>query len=160
MSQSLSQKVLAFQTHVGAPTPAWDLVLPCPDVLEMIKAECALEDMSRVFKRLFAKTNHQPFLRMELILEELGELCAALHAGDQREALDAVVDLAYVVIGTATQLDLPFDAGFDEVHRSNMTKSSSAARHAGDKGKGPSFSPANLEAILEQHRKRNHATEV
>lgn len=85
------------------------------------------------------------FLRAHLMLEELGEY---LTATTEAEALDALTDLLYVVIGTAVQHEWPFSEAFDEVHRANMTKE----RQAGDPGrvrqKGGSFVPPNIARLL------------
>lgn len=45
-------------------------------------------------------------LRLRLIGEELGELCAAVHARDWIEVADALADLEYVVAGTAIAFGL------------------------------------------------------
>jgi predicted HAD superfamily Cof-like phosphohydrolase len=44
--------------------------------------------------------------------------------GDQDLSLqaDALVDLVYVVLGTAAMMGLPWDKLWDDVHRANMTK--------------------------------------
>ncbi len=63
--------------------------------------------------------------RIRLIDEELGELANALYedGGNLVEAADAIADLLYVVLGTATALGIHNIAEiFEEVHQSNMTK--------------------------------------
>ena len=104
--------------------------------------------MSACRKDEFKRNNQQIDLRLELILEELGETLIALADNDKEATLDGLVDTVYVVVGTATQFGLPFSRAFDLVHASNMTKSSAAARHAGDKGKGPNYVPANLKQLF------------
>jgi len=63
-------------------------------------------------------------LRLQLCVEEVGELARAMHQGDLVEALDALCDMRYVADGTVLALGLRhvFSDAFDEVHRSNMSK--------------------------------------
>lgn len=64
-------------------------------------------------------------LRVNLIQEELDELEEALTNGDLVEVIDALCDLQYVLSGSVLETGFKsiFDLCFDEVHRSNMTKS-------------------------------------
>lgn len=63
-------------------------------------------------------------LRNRLLDEEVGELLIATRRMDNVEALDAIVDCMYILIGTAIELGIDhlIPAAFAEVHRSNMTK--------------------------------------
>lgn len=93
------------------------------------------------------------FSRMHLIFEESGELAKAMAEGDIEGVLDALCDLLYVVLGTSVAFDLPLVEGFNEVHRSNMTKekqSDDVAAHRIRK-KGPNYSPPHLARILANH---------
>lgn len=60
--------------------------------------------------------------RMRFIQEELHEFVAAHHRGDMVSMADALADLAWVVLGTAHFMQLPFDEVWAEVRRSNMEK--------------------------------------
>jgi predicted HAD superfamily Cof-like phosphohydrolase len=60
--------------------------------------------------------------RAKFLDEELFEFKEAHAAGDLEGALDALVDLAWVAIGTAHYMRLPFDAAWREVVRANMEK--------------------------------------
>jgi len=63
-------------------------------------------------------------LRVELIAEELKELQQAIADGDLVEVADALCDIQYVLSGAVLEFGLAeqFEALFDEVHRSNMSK--------------------------------------
>jgi predicted HAD superfamily Cof-like phosphohydrolase len=152
MHPDLESSIRDFQRHVGASPPTWPRV--SPEEAKLIKVQAKeLIAASAAFKNLYKQTGRNVFLRIELMLEELGEAIEGIGEGDQVKTLDGLVDCAYVVIGTATQFDLPFNKAFEEVHRSNMTKSSrGAVSHSGDKGKGAGFSPANIAGILAAHR--------
>jgi hypothetical protein len=113
-------------------------------------------------------------LRTHLMLEELGESLQALAARDERLLFDGLVDLLYVLVGTAVAYDLPLAEGFEEVHASNMTKSRQntgkgrmckTVQTDGDvriRDKGPNYVPPDLERVLREYRARTllEATEV
>ncbi|NND04785.1 MAG: nucleoside triphosphate pyrophosphohydrolase family protein [Saprospiraceae bacterium] len=63
-------------------------------------------------------------LRINLLEEELEELKVAIEQGDIVEAADAFADLQYVLSGAILEFGLGdrFEAIFDEVQRSNMSK--------------------------------------
>lgn len=68
---------------------------------------------------------------------------------DLVKAYDAILDLLVVVIGAAVALGLDIEPGWQEVHRSNMSKFLDGYRREDGKWvKGPSYSPAELKPIL------------
>ena len=71
-------------------------------------------------------------LRLSLIKEELSELEHAINENNLVEAFDALNDLLYVLGGTVLEFGMKdkFKEGFDEVHRSNMSKSCSSIEEA------------------------------
>lgn len=79
-------------------------------------------------------------LRVNLLQEELNELQQAIADGDLVEVADALADLQYVLSGAVLEFGLGnrFKALFDEVHRSNMSKTCG--------------SPAEAEATLAHYR--------
>lgn len=89
-------------------------------------------------------------LRIKLMREELQEVEEALDLGDLIGLADGLADLLYVVFGTAISYGIPIDKVFEEVHRSNMTKSM-LKDEKGIKGKtlkGPDYDPPKLKEIL------------
>lgn len=60
--------------------------------------------------------------RIGTMNEELSELSHAAYDGDAEGALDALVDLAYFVIGTAIENGWEFDEAWARVHAANMAK--------------------------------------
>lgn len=63
--------------------------------------------------------------RVEFLKEELQEFVDAAHVGDRVKALDALVDLVYVALGTSLFMGVhahQWDEAFDVVHQANMTK--------------------------------------
>ena len=87
--------------------------------------------------------------RAHLVLEEVGELVEAMEARDEVATLDAIVDLIYVAVGTAVAFGLPLAEAFDEIHRSNMTKTIQRDR-PDHPGKGKGYSAPNLIQLLNE----------
>jgi len=71
-------------------------------------------------------------LRVSLLQEELNELKEAIEKGDVVEIADALADLQYVLSGAVLEFGLgnKFDALFDEVQRSNMSKACDSQQDA------------------------------
>lgn len=66
------------------------------------------------------------------------------------EAYDAVLDLMVFAIGTGVAMGTELEPGWEEVHRSNMSKFIDGwKRPDGKWQKGPSYSPANLAPIID-----------
>ena len=60
--------------------------------------------------------------RLEFMQEELLEYELACENGDIEGQFDALIDLVYVVLGTAHMQGFPFTEGWDLVHDANMRK--------------------------------------
>lgn len=90
--------------------------------------------------------------RLALILEEMKELREALLEENIIEIADGIGDLVYVLVGTAISYGIPFDRVFQEIHRSNMTKTDSKAplgeKYGTKTPKGPDFIAPDLFSIL------------
>lgn len=85
--------------------------------------------------------------RIHMMLEETAEMFIALADMDPEELLDGIDDAIYTILGTAVAYTLPADEGFDEIHKSNMTKpakSSSDPRMRDKVG----YVPPNIKGIL------------
>lgn len=76
--------------------------------------------------------------RKKFMDEELAEFQLAWLDRDLVKASDALVDLTYVVLGTAYMMGLPFNDLWDLVHAANMRKqrASSAEESAASTGRG------------------------
>jgi predicted HAD superfamily Cof-like phosphohydrolase len=79
--------------------------------------------------------------RRRFLHEELEEFEQAVERGDLPGAFDALLDLAYVVFGTAHLMSLPWQAGWVEVQRANMAKvrAESAEESAEKTGRGHAY---------------------
>ncbi len=71
-------------------------------------------------------------LRLNLLREELEELAEAIENDDLVEAADAFADIQYVLSGAILEFGLgeKFRALFEEVHRSNMSKTCATMQEA------------------------------
>ena len=91
-------------------------------------------------------------LRIELIAEELQELCEAVDQKDMAEIADALTDLLYVVYGAGAAYGIDLDATFSEVHESNMSKlgedGSPIYREDGKVLKGPNYWAPNMNKFI------------
>lgn len=72
--------------------------------------------------------------RVGFMQEELNEYIEATRHGDLVKAADALVDLTYVVLGTAAFHGIPFDKIWDVVHAANMTKIRTPSARASKRG--------------------------
>lgn len=106
-------------------------------------------------------------LRIGLIEEEATELAHALGSlancdgsdelllRKEAEAIKELMDLLYVVLGTAVAMGLPTSRFFAEVHRSNMTKKGGAIRADGKLLKPPGYQPARIAFLLERLKEQD-----
>lgn len=61
-------------------------------------------------------------LRKKHLREEVQEFHDAADAEDHAEMFDALIDIAYLALGTAQVMGFPWQAGWRAVHSANMTK--------------------------------------
>ena len=61
-------------------------------------------------------------LYLKLIEEEVGELAEALEANDQKEQLDALIDILVVTIGAIHSAGFDAEGAWKEVMRTNFAK--------------------------------------
>lgn len=94
--------------------------------------------------------SHIKELRIKLVDEEARELIDAIQQDNLIEIADALADLLYVTFGTALTYGIPIDRVFEEVHRSNMTKSMLKDEKSikGKTLKGPDWSPPQIGQVL------------
>lgn len=84
--------------------------------------------------------------RLDLVWEEVEELIQATEEGDFIEAVDALGDILYVVLGTAVSWGVDLDPIFDEIHKTNMAKPVSIG--PGKVPKPPDWKPPRILELL------------
>ena len=95
-------------------------------------------------------------LRYDLAKEELDEFMDACQTEDHVKIFDALVDQLYILIGTAHAFGMAdaLVAGFNEVHRSNMTKLDASGkpvyREDGKVIKSELFEAPDLNKVLKE----------
>ncbi|MDF0676629.1 MAG: MazG nucleotide pyrophosphohydrolase domain-containing protein [Nitrospira sp.] len=93
-------------------------------------------------------------LRVRLIQEEFDELKEAMAAGNLAAVAKEMADLLYVTYGTAVSYGIDMEPVFQEVHRSNLSKVGGYKRADGKWVKPPTYSPADIESIIEVQREQ------
>jgi len=98
--------------------------------------------------------------RTAFLMEELAEYTNAITKKDAAGALDALVDIVYIALGTAWLFILPFEKAWNEVHKANMSKIR-AKDKTGKRGtkfdvvKPKDWKAPNIEKIIEEEREIN-----
>jgi len=87
-------------------------------------------------------------LRHKLIREEFIEFEDALIDYDFPEAIDALADMMYVIIGTFEAFGVDAQTIFNEVHRTNMLKLTGAKDEHGKQLKPPNWKPPRIRELL------------
>lgn len=72
--------------------------------------------------KTFDNKDPQTELYMKLVQEEFDETLDAFTKGDTIELADGIADTVWVLMGLASSAGIPFDAVWDEVKASNMSK--------------------------------------
>ena len=99
--------------------------------------------------------------RTSFLMEELAEYTNAITKKDSAAALDALVDIVYIALGTAWLFNLPFEQAWQEVQRANMSKIRTKSK---SKKRGTSFDVVkpkgwiapDIEQIIEEEREKQN----
>ena len=128
-----------------------------------------IDDIDRFHKKFgFEKTDKPDIpddpelvnFRTSFLLEELAEYSQAITKKDTAGALDALVDIVYIALGTAWLFNLPFERAWKEVQRANMEKIR-AKDTTGKRGtkfdviKPKNWKPPNIDQIVEEEIEKN-----
>tara|TARA_R100000808_G_C2096925_1_gene115351 strand:- start:336 stop:791 length:456 start_codon:yes stop_codon:yes gene_type:complete len=97
--------------------------------------------------------------RTSFLLEELAEYTQAITKKDTAAALDALVDIVYIALGTAWLFNLPFEKAWEEVQKANMKKIRAKSK---SKKRGTSFdvvkpkgwTPPDIEQVIYEEREK------
>lgn len=91
-----------------------------------------------------------PTLHASLLREECQETCSALIAGNVVEVVDGLADIIVVSLGVAGDCGVDLCPIFDEVMRSNNTKTPGNKSPTGKLMKGPTFQAPRITPLLIQ----------
>ena len=78
----------------------------------------------------------------------------AIDKGDLVGAIDGIVDLLYVTLGTAVAFGIDVAPFFAEVHRSNMAKTGGGLDAGGKVTKPPGWVAPDIAGVLEREKAR------
>ena len=99
--------------------------------------------------------DQQSMLYFDLVREEFYELSYAFKKFDMVETADACADLIWVIEGLCHSLGIPLQKVWDEVARSNMSKTVDGKllkREDGKVLKPDTYSPPNIKTIIDSHK--------
>tara|TARA_B100001765_G_C19330985_1_gene261702 strand:+ start:242 stop:622 length:381 start_codon:yes stop_codon:yes gene_type:complete len=89
-------------------------------------------------------------LRIDLIEEEFLELIQAYKGEDFPSLIDAIADLIYVLLGTATATGVDLEPVWEEVQKTNMAKVPGNKREDGKLLKPQGWLPPDISALLKE----------
>lgn len=140
------EKVTKFHVATGQP------VLPRPAVPPhdrvRLRAKLIFEESMETIGALFGFSREDVMRRLVLPMNHMMDQIDP--QAQIVDIADGLADLIYVCIGCALEMGIPLEAVFDEVQRSNMSKTiDSKLREDGKIQKGPKFSPPDIGAILD-----------
>ena len=106
--------------------------------------------------KLDPRVNPLMQFRLKFLEEELKETIQGAAEEDHVKVFDGLLDLVYVALGTAHLLGYPWQEGWDEVQRANMTKERAASEADSRSTRKPSLDvvkpegwrPPNIAGIL------------
>lgn len=139
-------EVRKFHRQIGAAVADSPVLLPCQRESASEMADAIRELLTRC--RSMADDGNSLLARLCLALEELAEWVEAHAAGDLVAAADAWGDRLYVLLGDAVAAGLPATAIFEEIHRSNMTKTAATTGSLGKGTKADAFCQPTLGEAL------------
>lgn len=101
--------------------------------------------------------------RIKFMHEEFIEFVQAHQEGDLASSFDALIDLVYVAMGTAYLMGLPWQQGWDEVHKANMAKVRASEPSQSKRGtkydviKPDGWTPPDLQKVLDNYNAQRMA---
>ena len=138
------------------------------DIFKMMH-EDLLGDINRFHNKFGFKKNEKVGIpdnnelvnfRTSFLMEELAEYTQAITKKDDAAALDALIDIVYIALGTAWLFNLPFEKGWNEVQKANMSKLRSKIKSLKrgttyDVIKPKDWIAPNIEKIVEEEKEIN-----
>jgi len=139
------------------------------DLFDLVNKVDLLKDIDNFHKKYGFEKNEKVGIpddnelvnfRTSFLMEELAEYTNAITKKDAAGALDALVDIVYIALGTAWLFNLPFEKAWKEVQKANMSKIR-AKDKTGKRGtkfdvvKPKDWKAPNIERIVEEERDIN-----
>ena len=139
------------------------------NISDLLDRTDLIDDIDRFHKKFgfekngtvsIPENNELVNFRTSFLLEELAEYSQAITKKDTAGALDALVDIVYIALGTAWLFNLPFERAWKEVQRANMEKIR-AKDTTGKRGtkfdviKPKGWKAPNIDQIVEEEIEKN-----
>lgn len=106
-------------------------------------------------------TKDVEIFRQDLLRQEYRELNQAIERNDLEQIYDGILDMLYVLIGTAHVYGLPLNQGMQSVHNANMQKLHATGDSQCNKPiKPPGWKPPNLREVLKANGWRGDKYDV
>jgi predicted HAD superfamily Cof-like phosphohydrolase len=111
------------------------------NMFEHLDCDTLLKDIDNFHKKYGFEKNEKVGIpddnelvnfRTSFLMEELAEYTNAITKKDSAGALDALVDIVYIALGTAWLFNLPFEKAWKEVQKANMKKIRSKSKSEKD----------------------------
>lgn len=112
-----------------------------------------------VFVKCGEMTKSEEDFRLKFLDEEMEELRLAIVERNVAKQLDALVDIAWVAMGTAHYLGAPFNEAWAEVRRANMEKvrmnvdPDKPYRNIGAVVKPVGWRPPDIDGVIKKHNR-------
>jgi len=143
------------------------------DMFEDMDKDTLIKDIDAFHKKFgfekndkvgIPENNELVNFRTSFLLEELTEYTQAITKKDTAGALDALVDIVYIALGTAWLFNLPFEKAWNEVQKANMskirTKSKSKKRGTSfDVVKPKGWRPPDIDQVIYEEREKQRDDE-
>ena len=143
------------------------------DMFENMDKDTLIKDIDAFHKKFrfekndkvgIPENNELVNFRTSFLLEELTEYTQAITKKDTAGALDALVDIVYIALGTAWLFNLPFEKAWKEVQRANMskvrTKNKSKKRGTSfDVVKPKGWRPPDIDQVIYEEREKQRDDE-
>ena len=141
------------------------------NMFEHLDCDTLLKDIDNFHKKYGFEKNEKVSIpddnelvnfRTSFLMEELAEYTNAITKKDSAGALDALVDIVYIALGTAWLFNLPFEKAWKEVQKANMKKirSKSKSEKRGTKFdvvKPKDWKAPNIERVIEEEIEKNES---
>lgn len=142
------------------------------DQFDCIDCDTLIKDIDSFHKKFKFEKNEKVGIpddnelvnfRTSFLMEELAEYTQAITKKDTAGALDALVDIVYIALGTAWLFNLPFEKAWNEVQKANMSKvrAKSKSKKRGTKFdviKPKDWKAPDIEEVIEIEREKNENT--
>tara|TARA_R100000773_G_C4220852_1_gene119653 strand:+ start:1291 stop:1821 length:531 start_codon:yes stop_codon:yes gene_type:complete len=169
MNKKQLKKFIEERT-LSTPISEYEKSLDQKDQFACMDCDTLIQDIDAFHKKFMFEKNEKVGIpdnnelvnfRTSFLMEELAEYTQAITKKDAAGALDALVDIVYIALGTAWLFNLPFERAWRQVQKANMSKIRAKSK---SKKRGTSFDVVkpkgwiapDIEQIIEEEREKQN----